>query len=799
MTVSPLEFAKEFAALKSKVGQQHAGDTQLLTLADFWPRLDGVRDNQSYRSYLDEYRALFADTAATADFSDCSPEELLKLGAVADAIGADDSRSIKKALIRQYAYLGETQEAVNVALGITGEISVPAGLVPLGAGCDLPAIEQPDLRSEFERFKTAAESFQEKAPCAAEMLQQIATEWDAASGHLWFDRARCLFVESDGSAQSRGRMRTFVGSVERLEDKRRAKTETQPDEVVFESQVKSADDPFIGVVYNSLSAVRHLLSRAEGKRKPEHAAFRARFEIAESKQVITGDSIGLAAALVAYAQLLRPEILRYDRFVSSDVVFTASIAPDGRLLPVNADTLPVKLRRAFSSPVRYVVLPKASADTAESILSELQKLYPRRRMQLIAAEDIRDVIEDRNVVRTERVCIGQFVGRKASKWTRTTKVQVPLLFVLLYVLICLIYPKAGPWFDWHIAGVKIEGDRFRTVNARGQTIWRSEPFEYQLNHPQSDDKRRSYWATDTDGDGREELFFAPSISTVMPTLVYYDHDGSMIWRKSTCTKTRYPGDTGYPDCPEMFNYNPADIQPYVDRNGHKFALTDCAANWPWRFQIMAFDTSGCVSGPFLTTGAGALGNSSLADIDSDGESEIITGGTDNRVERVVMIALKPLKLSGVNPPYDDSLYRMSGMPRGSQIRYVSLPETPLSQDHEVKSALAGAIKFDTLRGVYFLVVAEGYSLPINGVKIEEVDKLPHVYWTLDRDFIPLTLEFEDGAREQINQLMVASGRSRITDFEGLRESMLREVVVYHGDSLVYHPAKGIYFNSKKSR
>ena len=137
------------------------------------------------------------------------------------------------------------------------------------------------------------------------------------------------------------------------------------DEITFENQIKTPDDPFVGVAYDALQAVRRTFKVA-GLKLQGSSFYHAHFSIADSGQTFSGDSIGLAFALLTYTQLLRPEALRLDRFLSGEVAFTGGVDADGRLTAVNDETLGAKVERAFFSPLKYVILPEANADSRQA-------------------------------------------------------------------------------------------------------------------------------------------------------------------------------------------------------------------------------------------------------------------------------------------------------------------------------------------------------------------------------------------------------------------------------------------------
>ena len=54
MSLSPVQFAKEFARLKSDLAGQSSDDLRLLLLLDFSDKLVPLKDKAEFTSYIDE-------------------------------------------------------------------------------------------------------------------------------------------------------------------------------------------------------------------------------------------------------------------------------------------------------------------------------------------------------------------------------------------------------------------------------------------------------------------------------------------------------------------------------------------------------------------------------------------------------------------------------------------------------------------------------------------------------------------------------------------------------------------------
>mgnify|MGYP000931027607 FL=1 len=139
MTLSSLQFARAFGALKAALAARPVGDHRLLALAAFWPNLAAYRANPSYQSYLDEYTALFAESLAPEHLADCPPENLAAIRTLAREIGSPEQReTVDLALARAWAYAGETERAVMVCAQGAGEVAAAKELFSSGADANPP-------------------------------------------------------------------------------------------------------------------------------------------------------------------------------------------------------------------------------------------------------------------------------------------------------------------------------------------------------------------------------------------------------------------------------------------------------------------------------------------------------------------------------------------------------------------------------------------------------------------------------------------------------------------------------------
>jgi len=725
MTLSPLQFAREFEKLKSDLARLPGPDLRLRRLIEFWGQLETHLKNVAFSTWVKEFTDLLITQTDGADLSDFSLNELAKLRDVLSGLirVSDDAsrdrltaadRDAAMRLATLYFYAGATDQglALCAELAGVGDLVLPTeselrGLSPLDA-----------LRTVYDKYRRDHAEL-------GNILQTILARWEETALAVEHDRVWCLFVDKDGKGNAAtGRMRLLRGAVEQIAGKTksgslpglagqaglpaeskvahhswwvgkshpkgRATGGAEPagprpgsvdstDLVAFDNQVKTPDDPFIGAGYDSLKAARRSL-RNFGFGHRAQGSLRAFLSIEGNDRTFTGDSIGLAVALVSFTQLLKPEVMRQERFIASDIAVTGGIDAEGRITPVNDETLPAKIERAFFSHVGYVVLPEANLATARDTVKHLDKQYPRRKLRLLSTAHLDDALNDRNIIRSEKVCLGEFVARKAVRYSRLARVQVPFLIGLLAVAFLLYAdycPKCWPqsmWFDWNPQYVRLTERGFEALNKDSAPVWDVE-YECEAVHALS-----KWEVGDLDGDGNNEVAFAPKQLGAEPcdvnaNLFVYESDGGERFRRHLAKLGEYPGDTS-PHLP----YGPAGIR-FVDGEDGVMILTAVTKSMPSVTHIRLWSAAGDSLGWYVNSGGTAIDDWHFSDAIDTG---FAFTGINNRAACVFLLVLPRDSFFGVSPPYSDTVLNLSSVMRGNQIAYLLFPPSDLCKSYPVQ-------------------------------------------------------------------------------------------------------------------
>jgi hypothetical protein len=658
MTASPLQLARSFERLKGDLASQSAADLRLLSLIDFWQTLKDKAKDPSYRSYIDEFIGITFPLIDEKNLYDFTLDELDSLRDMLTTLqDLDISKNISDKLwamtitqASRYFYVGDVVKGTRVCAMFTGggDVALPDELI--------------EGQNEYESLAAVCEHYRDSRPALYLFLTQIRLEWEAERDAYYHDRVTCLFVDKDGKGEAkRGRLRILEGAVECFGQK------ATTDEVTLDNQLKTPDDPFVGVVYESLEAVRGLF-RNFNLKKESKSFYHAHYAVKDSGQAFTGDSIGLSAGLVAYTELLRPEILRIDRFLSAEIACTGGIDKTGKITKVNEDTLWLKIERAFFSPIKHVVLPQANFAAAQEHVNRLRRKYPRRRLRLIGIEHIRDALDNRNILRDEKICFAPYIAKKTARYGRSVKVQVPILLVLLYLLICLMYPKAWPWFDWNPEYVRLTKTGFVALNKDSKTLWSK---EYECDSL----TERSVWKIgDFDGDSKNEVAFIPKVVESSPCpsnahIYLYDHNDELVFDRICAIYGEYPGDTS-----RQIPYIPGSID-LVQCDDNMLIVTSVFQSNPARIHYRFWSTIGDSLGWYINAGFG--GPKGGIKIQFDGKESLLFLNQNNRLSCAALYVLNPYSSVGVSPPYTGTEYNLNGVKKGNHLYYVIFPASDI--------------------------------------------------------------------------------------------------------------------------
>jgi hypothetical protein len=404
----------------------------------------------------------------------------------------------------------------------------------------------------------------------------------------------------------------------------------------------------------------------------------------------------LAAFAVAYGDSWAGEFHRERRLIGDTVAFTGGINAAGAVQSVSTDSLAFKIKRAFWSPLEYIAVPEANRRDAEAAVDHLRHLHPSRRLRVIGIERPADVIADHNILRPEKVCLGEFAVRKAARLSRSVKVQVPVLVAMLYALLCLVYPKAWVGFDNNPVSVDVKNSTLVVTNSSGQIVGTYSQFATPISDLSSivDDlglgPERFYLLDDLDGDSITEVVFCPmarqATGEARDGPIHIFHPSRFVRKLGIVARIPIHVPSGYPgdDATHAEQTTSYTLRRLLTTGDPELAARSLvcvsAADSPARCQVSSYTYRGDCRGTYLNQGhlAGPIAAILQVDVDRDGIQETVLGGVNNRLGEACVVVLDPKRLWGCSPPWDQANFLASSLPKGSQERYIAFPKTELT-------------------------------------------------------------------------------------------------------------------------
>ncbi len=750
MASSPVEFAAAFERMRTHIGVADADDSSLLQLLDFWPKLAPLTKSPAYSSYVAEYLAFLESSLTDDNLRDLSLADLTSLESLGNNVGASEPQLqlIRRQIARQFFFVGRLDEGLAACLRITREEVAIDTSDDSGSGL-----------SEFETFYAFVPAFNEKWPATKKLLQELVEEWQAEREFVSTDRIYCLFVQNNGLGErSRGKLRALSGSVE--ERGRSA----QNDEITFDNQLRASDDPIVGVAYQALSATRRYL-RSTGYSRLGISYYHAHFAVTDKRAVYTGDSIGVATALLAYAQLLHTEALRHDHLLPGDVACTGGVDEAGTVTPVNGGSLHAKVERAFFSHLKYLALPSENVKAARNHLETLQPHYQARQLILLPIGSLSAAVNDHNIVRPEKVCIGRVVGNTMAKFSRMTTVQIPMLMLLAYLLLSVISPRTfWLWYDRNPNTLEI-ADRSITVrNTSGDRLWTRE-------FPNEIDQNPECWRiSDLDGDGKNEVLIIPGRPGYTATggiMQVFNYRGDTLFTRDCTIRNSYPRDTISDDQELALVAGSVRVGPY---KGKQVIITAVSAQIPARCYIRFWDSTGKPLGKYINSGF--VGLVALSDFDGDGVEDALFSGTNNRMGCATVFLLDPSTALGVSPPYWSRDYDLTKAEKGNQKHIVFFPPSDLIRTE-------GTARYQLFSAPLSMPGGRLQCWSNEGTP----DRPAHVTYLIDSDLHILEVDLTDNYRARLAELIL-SRKLPMLPIEELRDTVKNRVTYFVDGRLV---------------
>jgi hypothetical protein len=230
-------------------------------------------------------------------------------------------------------------------------------------------------------------------------------------------------------------------------------------------------------------------------------------------------------------------------------------------------------------------------------------------------------------------------------------------------------PRSGP-----PASVRLERNALIVLDGRGRELWR-QLFPYSLHEAAYPDRASWFtWIGDLDGDGHNEVLFAPHSlagTQVSTPLICYSDRGVERWRFTSQQNVRTVSEAFAP------TYGIARFLVTSLGKGQPNAIlvtSTHALYYPCRVALLT--PGGRVLREYWHSGH--LNFLQSADLDGDGKTEFYLAGISNAWHSATLVVLDLDHFGGASQEPQALDYQMQGFPAGSERSRVILPRSCLN-------------------------------------------------------------------------------------------------------------------------
>jgi hypothetical protein len=435
-----------------------------------------------------------------------------------------------------------------------------------------------------------------------------------------------------------------------------------------------------------VAAARRLIGTGQPKKRIPF--LRAQISLEGETTMLQGSSANLALAALLYCAALDGATERDTYRVETSSVITGALDENGRVLPVDAASIPAKTAATFFSAAATMVVPREQQAIFEENLSLLQKKYPHRVLTLLGIERIEELFFDRRITLHRRFSLPHQMVRKTWKWRRS--VAALLIVGLVLAVAKLLY---GP-IDRVPVDYKLSGEDLIIMN-RGKEMLEKIPVgartvENFRTTPATLADHLPCAIADVDDNRSQDIIWIELAEwgSLYGTVLCKEF-GSDIPRWSY----KLQRDLSFPLLAETMNrdFVPSDvIVDDFDGNGTSEVLVVYRhESFPGVVQMLDA-ISGREIGHYLHTGQFA--DVQTIDLDGDGVKEIILAGVNNAFRQACLVVLDPRDLNGRSPSTEE--YRPDGYERANEKEYALIPYTVVGMAYRHLSKYNMCVKFN---------------------------------------------------------------------------------------------------------
>jgi len=387
-----------------------------------------------------------------------------------------------------------------------------------------------------------------------------------------------------------------------------------------------------------------------------------------------GDSANLAIAALWHTCLIMQADGKEHYVVNPFSAISGNIQSDGKVLPVDKESIQLKVQAAFFSCCPVLIVPDEQKPLFIQELHKLKQKYPDKVLDIIGVRKFEDLFFDRRAAhQVEKNLLIHYSG-----WLWKHKSHYLAWIVIIFLSGFLLFQIYGP-IDKNPASFHLQGEYLVLTNSAGFEVMRilldSETANYQ-NQGSNMSRKPLVVLYDITGDQINDVIWATrgevetkETSSVQAFSVQGD---SLIWKVDLMQNYSFPRQSA--DLRTGLRTHEIGLIEVGQNDVRLIVNSDSYIYFPAVVTTLDISTGEILS-EYLHIGQ--LLDMLLVDLTDDGIEEIILTGVNNAYWNASIVVLDPRNSHGYSPLTAD--YIPEGLERASEIAYLLVPKTKIGE------------------------------------------------------------------------------------------------------------------------
>ncbi|MCX8160771.1 MAG: hypothetical protein N3G18_07550 [Candidatus Saccharicenans sp.] len=498
------------------------------------------------------------------------------------------------------------------------------------------------------------------------------------------------------------------------------------------------------------------------------------FSFSEKNFMYSGESLSLPLATLSLTQKLISSQCRFYFIYSREAAFTGKIDLNGETQRISSEALEQKVRAAFYSGIRYLVIPAENLKEARSFVFNLLAKHPWRRLELIGIHNIREINADNRICQRIKLPLIAHLVRTRGPLIRRGLLGLIGLFAIITALVIINKnPSFHFWKIRHPVIIEPRDNRLFARNPEEQLLW-----TFPLRRPLKPESFQQKFV-DLDGDEEEEILVSGEYlgeEKESAELFCLKKSGKLLWSYRPGRKIKTLTD----EFSNHYSIKRFEVANFSNASPEKSVLViGNHVTW-YPTQIAMLNVRGQVLGEYWH--AGHLGQAALLieDLDEDGWQEIIIGGTNNDFQQACLLVLDSRAIAGCSPGSGKPEFQFGELPAGSQEYYLLLPRTTINQVMGLRNYVTSVQLFREEKTLEVITNEFNKEAPCQ------------MMYNFDFKFNPLLSRPTDLLTEAVKELVVSRVLPPHSETE-LR-SLKERIRYWDGEAWVNYPARNKKLN-----